>query len=105
MGVLIASPESGDASVNIIPHMKKYNAISDEPSKSFISTISDKNITDRSALRSATNYDCSNTMIKDSHKQMIFMENDVSNKMNSSTIPESCQFPYYRLLLLLSLVN
>lgn len=39
MGVLIA-PKTGDASIKIIPQMKKHTTSSDESSKSFISTIS-----------------------------------------------------------------
>lgn len=94
MGALIPSPEAGDASV-MIPRTKKCTAISDDSSKSFVST-SERNIINRSALMSASNYDSINDAKNTTYERMVLMEDGVLDEMSTSTI--QCQFPYYRLL-------
>ncbi|XP_043587250.1 uncharacterized protein LOC122569760 isoform X2 [Bombus pyrosoma] len=96
MGVLIASPEAGDASINIIPQMKKHSAISGEPTTSFVSTIPERNATNQTALMGVSNYSSTNSMNKDACRHTVLMENNVFDKMCNSTINDSCQFPYYR---------
>ncbi|XP_020722234.1 uncharacterized protein LOC105666464 isoform X1 [Bombus terrestris] len=96
MGVLIASPEAGDASINIIPQMKKHSAISGEPATSFISTTPERNATNQTALMGVSNYNSTNSMNKDTYRHTVLMENNVFDKMCNSTINDSCQFPYYR---------
>lgn len=99
MGVLIA-PKTGDASIKIIPQMKKHTTISDESSKSFISTISERHAIKQNALIIESNYNSINSMNKDSHNHSV-TENTISDEMSNSTIHDSCQFPYYRLIFLL----
>ncbi|XP_026299477.1 uncharacterized protein LOC100577809 isoform X2 [Apis mellifera] len=94
MGVLIA-PKTGDASIKIIPQMKKHTTSSDESSKSFISTISKRHAIKQNALIIESNYDSINSMNKDSHNHSV-TENTISDDMSNSTIHDSCQFPYYR---------
>ncbi|XP_061937268.1 uncharacterized protein LOC114577629 isoform X1 [Apis cerana] len=94
MGVLIA-PKTGDASIKIIPQMKKHTTISDESSKSFISTISERHAIKQNALIIESNYNSINSMNKDSHNHSV-TENTISDEMSNSTIHDSCQFPYYR---------
>ncbi|XP_068977835.1 uncharacterized protein [Bombus flavifrons] len=96
MGVLIASPEAGDASINIIPQMKKHSAISGEPATSFVSTIPERNATNQTALMGVSNYNSTNSMNKDAYRHTVLMENNVFDKMCNSTINDTCQFPYYR---------
>ncbi|KOX68851.1 Non-homologous end-joining factor 1 [Melipona quadrifasciata] len=96
MGVLIAPPEAGDASINIIPQMKKYPAIPGKSSKSLVPAMSEKNVTNRSALMTASNYDSTNNINKDAHRHTVLMDDNMFDKMSSSTIHDSCQFPYYR---------
>lgn len=100
MGALVASPEAGDASVNTIPHVKKCSAIIGDHSKSFVSTMSEKDTINPSGLMPASHY--INIMNKSKYEQMLLMENSAFDEMSSSTIHDNCQFPYYRLLLLLS---
>ncbi|KOC63012.1 hypothetical protein WH47_02461 [Habropoda laboriosa] len=95
MGVLTASPEAGDASGNIIPPIEKSTATFGNSSKSFMSTISEGNMTNPNALISASNCNSTNIMNKDKYRHMILMENDV-DEMSTSTIYDRCQFPYYR---------
>ncbi|KAK1118952.1 hypothetical protein K0M31_013723 [Melipona bicolor] len=96
MGVLIAPPEAGDASINIIPQMKKYSAIPGKSSESLIPAMSERNVTNRSALMIASNYDSTNNINKDAHRHTVLMDDNMFDKMSSSTIHDSCQFPYYR---------
>ncbi|XP_033197261.2 uncharacterized protein LOC117160550 isoform X2 [Bombus vancouverensis nearcticus] len=96
MGVLIASPEAGDASINIIPQMKKHSAISGEPATSFVSTIPERNATNQTALMGVSNYNSTNSMNKNAYRHTVLMENNVFDKMCNSTINDTCQFPYYR---------
>lgn len=99
MGALTASPEGGDAPVNIIPQMKKCSIISADHSKSFVSTLSEKNAVNRNPLMTALNYSYINYMDKNECKQMLLTESNVFNEMSNSTVHDNCQFPYYRLLL------
>lgn len=103
MGVLIAPPEVGDASINIIPQMKKYPAIPGKSSnnKSLAPAMSERNITNQSALMIASNYDSTNNINKDTYRHTVLMDDNMFDKMSSSTINDNCQFPYYRLHLLL----
>ncbi|OAD55866.1 hypothetical protein WN48_04249, partial [Eufriesea mexicana] len=95
MGVLIASPEAGDASVSIISEMKKHSAISAESSKNFIPAISERYNNNQSALMITSNYNSINNMDKDACKHTVLMENSTFDKMSSSRVHDSCQFPYY----------
>ncbi|XP_053976882.1 uncharacterized protein LOC128875380 [Hylaeus volcanicus] len=94
MGALIASPEAGDASVNIVPQMKKRSAITDGCSKSFVSTMSDKDVINESTLMPTSHYDYANDMNKT--EKMLLMENSVFDETSISSIHDNCQFPYYR---------
>ncbi|CAD1471766.1 unnamed protein product, partial [Heterotrigona itama] len=96
MGVLIAPPEAGDASINIIPQMKKYPATLGKSSKSLVPAISDRNVTNRSALMIASNYDSTNNINKDAYRHTVLMDDNMFDKMSNSTINDSCQFSYYR---------
>ena len=100
MGVLIAPPEAGDASINIIPQMKKYSAIPGKSSKSLVPAVSERNVTNQSALMIASNYDSTNNINKDAYRHTVLMDDNMFDKMSNSTIHNSCQFPYYRLHLL-----
>ncbi|CAK9803771.1 hypothetical protein ANTPLA_LOCUS3812 [Anthophora plagiata] len=95
MGVLIASPEAGDASGNIIPQIRKGTPIFDNSSKSFMPAISQRNMTNPNALISTSNYNSTNSMNREEYEQMILMENSIDD-MSTSTILDKCQFPYYR---------
>nr|XP_034185002.1 uncharacterized protein LOC117606547 isoform X2 [Osmia lignaria] len=79
----------------MIPKMKKCTAISDDTSKSFVST-SERNIINRSTLMSASNYDCINDAKNAAYEHMVLMEDGVLDEMSTSTIHDQCQFPYYR---------
>ncbi|XP_076634363.1 uncharacterized protein LOC143348241 [Colletes latitarsis] len=94
MGALIASPEAGDASVNIIPQMKKYSVITDDRSKSFVSTMSENDSITQNVLRSTSHNDI-NIMNKSEYEEML-MINNIFDETSSSTIHNNCQFPYYR---------
>ncbi|XP_076248313.1 uncharacterized protein LOC143188126 [Calliopsis andreniformis] len=96
MGALIASPEGGDASVNVIPQMKKCSIISADHSKSFVSTMSEKNSINQNLLMPASNYSYVNGTNRNEYEQMLFMESSLFDEMNSSNIYDNCQFPYYR---------
>ncbi|KAK9301938.1 hypothetical protein QLX08_005866 [Tetragonisca angustula] len=96
MGVLIAPPEAGDASINIIPQMKKYSAIPGKSSKSLVPAVSERNVTNQSALMIASNYDSTNNINKDAYRHTVLMDDNMFDKMSNSTIHNSCQFPYYR---------
>lgn len=98
MGALSASPEGGDASVNIIPQMKKCSIISANRSKSFLSTMSEKTSINPDPLMSALKCNYINGTNKDEYDQMLLMESNVFDETNSSTIHDNCQFPYYRLI-------
>ncbi|CAK9833327.1 hypothetical protein ANTRET_LOCUS10029 [Anthophora retusa] len=95
MGVLIASPEAGDASGNIIPQIRKGTPIFDNSSKSFMPAISQRNMTNPNALISTSNYNSTNSINREEYEQMILMENSIDD-MSTSTILDKCQFPYYR---------
>ncbi|XP_076646166.1 uncharacterized protein LOC143355319 [Halictus rubicundus] len=96
MGALIASPEAGDSLVNVTPQMKKYSAITDDHSKSFISTMSERdNVLHRSLIRS-TNFNSVNGVNKREYEEALLMHNYACDKISNSTLREDCQFPYYR---------
>ncbi|XP_076289293.1 uncharacterized protein LOC143213386 [Lasioglossum baleicum] len=96
MGALIASPEAGDSLVNVTPQVKKYSAITDDHSKSFISTMSERdNVLHRSLIRS-TNFNSVNGVNKREYEEALLMHNYACDKISNSTLREDCQFPYYR---------
>ncbi|XP_076763826.1 uncharacterized protein LOC143431156 isoform X2 [Xylocopa sonorina] len=77
--------------------MKKHTIISNDPSKSFISTISEITATNnQSALVSTSKHKFTDSIDKDLHKCTVSVKNSVLNEMSRSTVYDNCQFPYYR---------
>ncbi|XP_026674192.1 uncharacterized protein LOC113465057 [Ceratina calcarata] len=87
MGVLIATPEAGDASVNVVPQMKKNT------SKNFVAAIPERNDGFTACNHGNDSFDSIN---KDAYDHLLLMKNSSFDTMSNSSIHDSCLFPYYR---------
>ncbi|XP_076226133.1 uncharacterized protein LOC116426481 [Nomia melanderi] len=95
MGTLIASPEAGDALVNIIPQMKEY-CITGNHSKNFNYEMSGRDNIVRRSLICSFDYNNKNDTNENDCEGGLLMQNDICDEISSDIVTDTCQFPYYR---------